>query len=1016
MAARLELQFGGLSNRLDRHKIQFGKCFAMSNVSIDKGTLEVARRYSLVSRRTGYNAGDVCWGFGYGQYSCNDVYRIYQSGGPPTSGTFTITVGLNGSSQTTAALQYNASNDDIQAAVEALSNVTPGEVKVYGGPLPSEQVYVEAVGKQARTAFSAFTITDSSTPGSFAAAKYTAAGDYEMFLAAIQEHGETDATLYTIAASTGVWTEHGQALDASDWIFSQYRDRIYAVNAADGFHYYRIGAPSGFEWDDAATNASAGNGSPLNEPSAVAHYVDPANCMSPDGTISLGSGFTPSSPTGDVTTTEFTLTSASVYRQCPAGTYVDITLNSALNLYGRSYFVVHGLLTCSGAYTSSTIVSPVQRLLYYDSNSNDMYEIRKASGSASVTNGTFTITVNYESSSQTTSAINWNATADDVRAALESLSNIDAGEVKVTGGPLPNTSLIVELISPSSGKVTFTSFTVADSTSGTLEAAAYIPWCETVAATGIQTTQMSSSNAFVAADKPSKRAAVTKFRVYLGKTVWGTGAATMTASFTIQAFGNWMFDSQPYKPNFACAAPSNTRVQYAYSYVDVSEQKETNLSPCTQSISSASSYGSNNPVAQYEGNSGGEVLLYAPGNQKLTTSDKVYFYRREYLTGLWRRLQNADGSYGVPNQPVSTSFFADVFQEHHLAEFPQPAPGSFTLAGMVGQTAMCVFKGSLVVGGDRKVWISYQGEPGTFAPDPETTDLSGINIDDPYEARTLFMSQDRSEPIVGLCGDDALYAAGDRASYAMLGDEPQNMTPFRMLPNSRPALSSRGVVSHFGGAIVAAKDGLWIYKAVRQAAQLTEGNTLSENILKEQRTSWDAFVGASGSGIVLCGFNDRLWAFNAAKYICYEAGGEVSAGTWQGISVKAALAHPSDGVYFIGTEGSLALIGETDDDDAGADVPWSYETGVILSERAAVTGMEIYAEGNPKVEIQWYDSSEKMWKTAASYQRSEGDPFVRSVRSKPSTRHIVKISGESAADSVQALVLIYGQTGVEGKV
>ena len=194
MATRIEIPFGPLSNRLDEHKIGFGKCYTHSNVCTDRGILEVARRYNLISQRTGWNAGDQCWGFGYGKYSCNDVYKIYQSGGPPTSGTFTITVGLNGSSQTTASIQYNASNDDVLAAIEALSNVTPGEVKVYGGPMPAQTVYVEAVGPSARTAFSAFSISDSTTPGSYSADKYASAGSTELFLAAVQEYGEAAAT------------------------------------------------------------------------------------------------------------------------------------------------------------------------------------------------------------------------------------------------------------------------------------------------------------------------------------------------------------------------------------------------------------------------------------------------------------------------------------------------------------------------------------------------------------------------------------------------------------------------------------------------------------------------------------------------------------------------------------------------------------------------------------------------------------------------------------------------------
>lgn len=53
--------------------------------------------------------------------------------GTVSGGTYTLT--LNG--QTTAAIAYNASAATVQAALEALSNVVPGDVLVGGGPFPA---------------------------------------------------------------------------------------------------------------------------------------------------------------------------------------------------------------------------------------------------------------------------------------------------------------------------------------------------------------------------------------------------------------------------------------------------------------------------------------------------------------------------------------------------------------------------------------------------------------------------------------------------------------------------------------------------------------------------------------------------------------------------------------------------------------------------------------------------------------------------------------------------------------
>jgi hypothetical protein len=55
------------------------------------------------------------------------------------------------------------------------------------------------------------------------------------------------------------------------------------------------------------------------------------------------------------------------------------------------------------------------------------------------TSGTFTLTHN----SHVTSALNWNASASDIQTALEALTGIGAGQVLVTGGPLPSAQVTI---------------------------------------------------------------------------------------------------------------------------------------------------------------------------------------------------------------------------------------------------------------------------------------------------------------------------------------------------------------------------------------------------------------------------------------------------------------------------------------------------------------------------------------------------------------------------------------------
>jgi hypothetical protein len=80
--------------------------------------------------------------------------------GAPTGGTFTITY----AAQTTAALPYNATAAQVEAALEALSNIDEGEVDVTGGPLNSAPILVQFFGKLVGTT-TLFTVTPSFTGG-----------------------------------------------------------------------------------------------------------------------------------------------------------------------------------------------------------------------------------------------------------------------------------------------------------------------------------------------------------------------------------------------------------------------------------------------------------------------------------------------------------------------------------------------------------------------------------------------------------------------------------------------------------------------------------------------------------------------------------------------------------------------------------------------------------------------------------------------------------------------------------
>ena len=92
---------------------------------------------------------------------------------------------------------------------------------------------------------------------------------------------------------------------------------------------------------------------------------------------------------------------------------------------------------------------------------NGTDEVQQLAMTGSPTGGTFTMTFD----GQTTAGIAYNATAAIIQAALESLSNIAAGDVACTGGPLPGSAVSIAFRS-NLGLQDVATITTTDSLSG----------------------------------------------------------------------------------------------------------------------------------------------------------------------------------------------------------------------------------------------------------------------------------------------------------------------------------------------------------------------------------------------------------------------------------------------------------------------------------------------------------------------------------------------------------------------
>lgn len=111
-------------------------------------------------------AGQKLWGpYGGGT---NEVQTLTEGGAGLTS--FTLTF----AGQTTAAIDDDATAAEVQAALEALSNLAPGDVTVTGGPLGVGPMTVTFGGTLADTDVAALTSTPTGGTGTVVVATATA--------------------------------------------------------------------------------------------------------------------------------------------------------------------------------------------------------------------------------------------------------------------------------------------------------------------------------------------------------------------------------------------------------------------------------------------------------------------------------------------------------------------------------------------------------------------------------------------------------------------------------------------------------------------------------------------------------------------------------------------------------------------------------------------------------------------------------------------------------------------------
>lgn len=370
-------------------------------------------------------------------------------------------------------------------------------------------------------------------------------------------------------------------------------------------------------------------------------------------------------------------------------------------------------------------------------------------------------------------------------------------------------------------------------------------------------------------------------------------------------------------------------------------------------------------------------------------------------------------SFGTTIANTGTPQFIDRIRESDLVLQPLQDALNFSdsLALTVQAQALGVWKQHLVLGLDRRLYLSFPGKPFMFLPPPE--ELVGLpDIPEEQLGRTLFMSDGQTEPVVGLVGQDALYAFGSRGAYAMIGDYANLATPTRRLPGENGSTSRRGQAPWSGGALLAAPDGLWFLRATRALASGLDDATIVQELTIDVRRAWRRLYGTNAAGLVVVAHNDEVWVFNQGRYMRLTKPSVDGNRFWEEgtfPSVVAASSVQGVGLRIMLANGTVARVGQdaagnvyvTDD---GATINWSVTSGRIITGRRKVSGILLSCKGTPTIEITSFDGARGPDVFTAVAENNAGTLIDVSVL--PGFEHVVKVSGQSGRDEIYQVSLV----------
>lgn len=460
---------------------------------------------------------------------------------------------------------------------------------------------------------------------------------------------------------------------------------------------------------------------------------------------------------------------------------------------------------------------------------------------------------------------------------------------------------------------------------------------------------------------------------------------------------SWMHDEKALNPwNGQNWPPSRGSIHYAYTYFKVSDGTESDMSP---------------PYVTKESewyDLGWLYLLSGKISNELTGSDRIHFYRREQKAGKWRRLVELGGNDYEANTGTVARF--DGYMEYEIRDFREFEFDTSPLWSQYSADVIGAWKQCMAVGARGKCYLSRVGGPEQFAGEPDDTppdDNAVGGSNDQARGRTDYVSGNRSDEVMGLHGQDSLYAIGRAGIYAMVGDRPAQATGFRQLPGSRGTQSKRGSSRYGGGVLLCSNDGFWYYAIGRGFRGEVDGSNLIEREETEEvRRSWRLFLSPettvasnSGTTVVVADsthfyigdtiyfattkttrtisnkagntltvdttitatvgetvvntkarervftftHNDELWAVCDTRFMKNNRNRKWEEGTLAH-AMRCAVPVANRGIYMQGQNGKIYFFDGIQTTDDGTAIAWSYSTGILEGERVGLAGLECEVE------------------------------------------------------------------------